>query len=83
MMTDPIADMLTRIRNAAQAAHKWVDMPVSNTKVEIARPLQESHFGHSSQVLEDGRGRQSARSERSRHGHPVHVGRHALGPQRP
>lgn len=55
MMTDPIADMLTRLRNAAQASHKWADMPVSNTKVEIARLLQESYFVHSYKVLEDGR----------------------------
>ena len=44
MMTDPIADMLTRIRNAGQAAHKWVDVPVSKMKIEIANLLQESHF---------------------------------------
>lgn len=55
MMTDPIADMLTRIRNAHAASHKWVDMPVSSTKVEIARLLQESHFVHAYKVLEDGR----------------------------
>jgi small subunit ribosomal protein S8 len=55
MMTDPIADMLTRIRNAGQASHKWVDMPVSKKKVEIARLLQESHFVHAHKVLLDGR----------------------------
>ena len=55
MMTDPIADMLTRIRNAGQAAHKWVDMPVSKHKIEIARLLQESHFVHAHKVLDDGR----------------------------
>ena len=54
MMTDPIADMLTRIRNACQAAHKWVDMPVSKNKIEIARLLEESHFVHAHKVLEDG-----------------------------
>jgi small subunit ribosomal protein S8 len=47
-MTDPIADMLTRIRNAAQARHPKVDMPASRLKVEIARILKEegyiSHF---------------------------------------
>ena len=37
MMTDPIADMLTRIRNAGNAGHRWVDMPVSKLKVEIAK----------------------------------------------
>ena len=55
MMTDPIADMLTRIRNACQAAHKWVDMPVSRNKIEIARLLEESHFVHAYKVLQDGR----------------------------
>lgn len=55
MMTDPIADMLTRIRNAHQASHKWVDMPVSRTKVEIARLLEESRFVHAYKVLYDGR----------------------------
>ena len=55
MMTDPIADMLTRIRNAGQASHKWVDMPVSKNKIEIARLLEESHFVHGHKVLQDGR----------------------------
>ncbi len=55
MMTDPIADMLTRIRNACQGAHKWVDMPVSRNKIEIARLLEESHFVHAYKVLQDGR----------------------------
>ena len=55
MMTDPIADMLTRIRNAGQASHKWVDMPVSKLKVEVARLLEESHFVHAHKVLQDGR----------------------------
>ncbi len=54
MMTDPIADMLTRIRNACAADHKWVDMPVSTKKIEIARLLEASHFVHSHKVLEDG-----------------------------
>jgi small subunit ribosomal protein S8 len=54
MMTDPIADMLTRIRNACQADHKWVDMPVSKKKIEIARLLEESHFVHAHKVLDDG-----------------------------
>ena len=54
-MTDPIADMLTRIRNAGQAAHKWVDMPVSTKKIEIAQLLEQSHFVHAHKVLQDGR----------------------------
>lgn len=53
-MTDPIADMLTRIRNAGMAGHKWADMPVSKLKIEVARILSESHFVHAFKVLEDG-----------------------------
>ncbi len=41
-MTDPIADMLTRIRNACGAKHWRVDMPQSKLKVEIARVLKEN-----------------------------------------
>jgi small subunit ribosomal protein S8 len=55
MMTDPIADMLTRIRNAGQARQRRVDMPVSKLKTEIARILKENHFIHDFKVLDDGR----------------------------
>jgi small subunit ribosomal protein S8 len=55
MMTDPIADMLTRIRNAAGARHKRVDLPVSKLKTEIARILKENHFIQDYKVLDDGR----------------------------
>jgi small subunit ribosomal protein S8 len=55
MMTDPIADMLTRVRNAAQAKAKRVDMPVSKLKTEIARILKESHFIQDYKVLDDGK----------------------------
>ena len=44
MMTDPIADMLTRLRNAGNAGHRWVDMPVSKLKIEIARLLKDKRF---------------------------------------
>lgn len=54
-MTDPIADMLTRIRNAAQARQRRVDMPVSKLKTEVARILKENHFIHDYKVLDDGR----------------------------
>lgn len=54
MMTDPIADMLTRIRNAGSAGHRWVDMPISKLKVEIARLLTESHYVFDHKVLDDG-----------------------------
>jgi small subunit ribosomal protein S8 len=43
-MTDPIADMLTRVRNSVQAKHQKVDMPASRLKVEIARILKEEGF---------------------------------------
>jgi small subunit ribosomal protein S8 len=43
-MTDPIADMLTRIRNACGSKHRRVDMPASKVKVEIARILKENNF---------------------------------------
>ena len=53
MMTDPIADMLTRIRNAGQRRHRRVDMPVSKLKLEIARLLKENHYIYDYKVLED------------------------------
>jgi len=43
-MTDPVADMLTRIRNAVGSKHRRVDMPASKLKTEIARLLKESNF---------------------------------------
>ena len=43
-MTDPIADMLTRIRNANQARHENVDIPASKEKIEIARILKEEGY---------------------------------------
>jgi small subunit ribosomal protein S8 len=43
-MTDPIADMLTRIRNGYKAKMKKVDVPASNMKRELARILEEHHF---------------------------------------
>ncbi|MSR23254.1 MAG: 30S ribosomal protein S8 [Gemmatimonadetes bacterium] len=54
MMTDPIADMLTRLRNAAQAGHRWADMPVSKLKIEVARILKEAHFVFDYKQLDDG-----------------------------
>ena len=44
MMTDPIADMLTRIRNANQLKYESVEMPSSKMKVEIAKILKEEGF---------------------------------------
>jgi small subunit ribosomal protein S8 len=44
MVTDPIADMLTRIRNANQMKYKEVEVPASKIKIEIARILKETGF---------------------------------------
>ena len=57
-MTDPIADMLTRIRNACGAKHRRVDMPVSKMKIEIARILKENNFIQDYRTLETENGRQ-------------------------
>jgi small subunit ribosomal protein S8 len=54
-MTDPIADMLTRVRNACQARHKRVDVPASNIKRDIARVLAETRFIDNFASLEDGK----------------------------
>jgi small subunit ribosomal protein S8 len=51
-MTDPIADMLTRIRNATITRHTRVDMPSSRLKVEIARILESEGYIQSFKVLE-------------------------------
>ncbi len=53
-MTDPIADMLTRIRNAGRAGHRRVDIPLSKIKIDLARVLAENHFVHGYKVLDDG-----------------------------
>jgi small subunit ribosomal protein S8 len=55
MMTDPIADMLTRIRNAAQAKKRSVDIPSSKFKVAIAEALERERFIRGHKVLEDGK----------------------------
>ena len=44
MLTDPVADMLTRIRNANKALHETTSMPTSRLKVEIARILKEEGY---------------------------------------
>ncbi len=52
-MTDPIADMLTRIRNAARAKHRRVDMPASKMKASIAKILQEEGYIQGVRKIED------------------------------
>ncbi|MDE2998092.1 MAG: 30S ribosomal protein S8 [Gemmatimonadota bacterium] len=54
-MSDPIADMLTRIRNAAGAGHRKVDIPGSRLKTEIARIMKSSGFIHNYACVEDNR----------------------------
>ena len=53
-LTDPVADMLTRIRNACAANHRRVDMPVSKLKTELARLLRDNHYIADYKVLDDG-----------------------------
>lgn len=53
MTTDPIADLLTRIRNAARAKHPRVDLPSSKLKVEIARILKDEGYLASFKVVEE------------------------------
>ena len=56
-MTDPIADMLTRIRNACGSKHRRVDMPVSKMKAEIARILKENNYIQDYRILDTEEGR--------------------------
>ena len=54
-ITDPIADLLTRIRNASQAKHATVDIPASNMKKAIAQILVDEGYVTSYKVTEDGK----------------------------
>ena len=54
-ITDPIADMLTRIRNANVVKHETVDVPASNMKKELSRILLEEGFIRGYDVIEDGK----------------------------
>jgi small subunit ribosomal protein S8 len=54
-VTDPIADLFTRVRNAAKAKHKRVDIPASNMKKAIAQILLDEKFISNYTVLEDGK----------------------------
>ena len=53
-ITDPVADMLTRIRNANTAKHESVDVPASNLKKAIAKILLDEGYIKSYEVVEDG-----------------------------
>jgi len=52
-MTDPIADYLTRIRNAFQAKHKTVDIPSSNMKVAITKILEQNGYLNGHEIIAD------------------------------
>ena len=72
-MTDPIADMLTRIRNACGSKHRRVDMPASKMKLEIARLLKENNFITDYRTVESEEGRPLLRVvlKYAPGGHPV------------
>jgi len=89
VVTDPVADMLTRIRNAIRARHQRVDMPSSKLKVEIARILKEEGYIGNYRIVEeakkknlrlllrygnDGRSAVSTLERVSRPGRRVYVG---------
>ena len=59
-MTDPIADMLTRIRNAVAAKHTRVDMPASRLKADIARILQDEGYIQGFKLLEEAAAKSAA-----------------------
>jgi len=61
MQTDPIADMLTRVRNASMAKHPRVDVPASKLKIEIARILKEEGFIATYKVADENRVRKTLR----------------------
>jgi small subunit ribosomal protein S8 len=56
-MTDPIADMLTRIRNAARASHDSADIPGSRMKINIAKVLKSEGYIKNFRIVSDGRHR--------------------------
>ena len=53
-ITDPVADMLTRVRNANNAKHETVDVPASNLKKAIAQILLDEGYIKSYQIVDDG-----------------------------
>lgn len=54
-MTDPMADMLSRLRNANKAKHEKVDIPASNLKVHLARILKEEGYIKNYKLVKDGK----------------------------
>jgi small subunit ribosomal protein S8 len=72
-MTDPVADMLTRIRNACGSKHRRVDVPASKLKIEIARILKENSYIQDYRLVETEDGRPLLRLilKYAQGGHPV------------
>lgn len=56
-MTDPIADMLTRVRNALKASHERADIPSSRMKINIAKVLKAEGYIKNFKIVSDGRHR--------------------------
>lgn len=56
-MTDPVADMLTRVRNALKASHEQVDIPSSKIKINIANVLKSEGYIRNFKIITDGRHR--------------------------
>jgi small subunit ribosomal protein S8 len=54
-MTDPLADMLTRIRNANKAKHEKVDIPASTLKAHVARILKDEGYIKNYKMIKDGK----------------------------
>jgi len=54
-MADPLADLLTRLRNANKAKHEKVDIPASNLKVHVARILKEEGYLKNYKIIKDGK----------------------------
>jgi len=61
MQTDPVSDMLTRIRNAARARHARVEVPASKLKIEIARVLKEEGYISTYKVVDESKTRKALR----------------------
>ena len=61
MQTDPIADLLTRIRNATRAKHARVDVPASKLKTEVARVLKEEGYISTFKLVEENKVRKTLR----------------------
>src|SRR5271156_2804447 len=61
MQTDPIADFLTRIRNAAAAKHQRVDVPLSKLKTEIARILKDEGYISTYKMVDENKTRKQLR----------------------